>query len=316
MTSTHDNPLQETFALDNAPAAQVMFRQWRERLENALTFLPDKPEENPDSTLRALWHAAADEPKSVKRAALMPLPELDADARARLEALIEQRIEGTPLAHITQRQSFMGLEMLAGPGALVPRCETELLAAAAVEAARSVAGEQSSLLVVDVCTGSGNVALAIAHQVPGAAVHAADLSEDAVELARCNARHLGLQDRARFVAGDLLAPFDNDEFLGRVDVLTCNPPYINSAKVEQMASEISAFEPRLAFDGGPFGVAILLRLLQEAPRFVRPGGWLLFEVGLGQGPALIKRLEKNPAFHSITPVLDEGGAVRAISVRC
>jgi release factor glutamine methyltransferase len=304
-----------TAGQDDAPAAQVMYRQLRDRLEGALTFLPDKPEENPDSTLRALWHAAAAAPLSVRRAALMPLPELDDASRARLQQLIDQRIAGTPLAHITQRQSFMGLEMLAGPEALVPRVETELLAAAAIAAAQSVATEQSAVLVVDVCTGSGNVALAIAKQVPAARVYAADLSEEAIALARRNADHLQLTQRAQFAAGDLLAPFDNDEFLGKVDVLTCNPPYINSAKVEQMAGEISGFEPRLAFDGGPFGVAILMRLLEEAPRFVRSGGWLLFEVGLGQGPALIKRLGKNPAFHSVAPILDEHEAVRAISAR-
>lgn len=298
-----------------APPAQVMFRELRARLEHALTFLPDKPEENADSTLRALWHAAADSPMSVRRAATMPLPELDEARRTRLDQLIERRIAGVPLAHITQRQSFMGLEMLAGPDALVPRAETELLAQAAIAAAQAVAQEQANVSVVDVCTGSGNVALAIARNVPAARVHAADLSEEAVALARRNAEHLQLAARVQFAAGDLLAPFDNDAFIGRVDVLTCNPPYINSAKVEQMASEISEHEPRLAFDGGPFGVAILMRLLQEAPRFVRSGGWLVFEVGLGQGPALIKRIEKNPAFHSITPLVDEHNAVRAISLR-
>jgi release factor glutamine methyltransferase len=189
------------------------------------------------------------------------------------------------------------------------------LGGAAIAAAQSVAREQSSVLAVDVCTGSGNIALAIAKQVATARVHGADLSEDAVALAGRNAAHLQLAQRVQFAAGDLLEPFDNTDFLGKVDVLTCNPPYITSAKVEHMAGEISAHEPRLAFDGGPFGVAILMRLLQEAPRFVRPGGWLLFEVGLGQGPALIKRLEKNAAFHSVAPILDEQGAVRAISVR-
>ena len=293
---------------------QMLYRQLIEQL-STLTFLADKPEENPDTTLRALWHTAAGAPKSVRLAASEPLPDLDSAKQMLLAQLIAKRIDGVPLAHITQRQCFMGLEMLAGPEALVPRSETELLAHAAVAAVQQVAAEQAFVKVIDVCTGSGNVALAIAQQAPNAQVYAADLSEDAVALARCNAAHLGLAARAQFFAGDLLAPFETDEFLGKVDVLTCNPPYINSAKVELMASEIAEHEPKLAFDGGPFGVAILMRLLQEAPKFVRPGGWLVFEVGLGQGPALIKRLEKNPAFHSVTPIVDESGAVRAISLR-
>ena len=315
MTASDDSFTKDQSTQEKTPQAQVMYRQLRERLESALTFLPDKPEENPDSTLRALWHAAAGAPKSVRLATLEPLPELDEVKQTLLAQLIAKRIDGIPLAHITQRQSFMNLEMLAGPEALVPRAETELLAGAAIAAAQSVAQGQSELLVVDVCTGSGNVALAIAQRVPNAMVYAADLSEEAVALARRNAKYLGLDTRAKFFAGDLLMPFETAEFLGKVDVLTCNPPYINSAKVELMASEISEHEPKLAFDGGPFGVAILMRLLQEAPKFVRPGGWLVFEVGLGQGPALIKRLEKNPGFHSLTPILDESEAVRAISVR-
>jgi release factor glutamine methyltransferase len=294
---------------------QTLYRQLLEQL-NALTFLPDKPEENPDTTLHALWHAAAGAPKSVRLAALEPLPDLDAAQQALLQQLLAKRIDGVPLAHITQRQCFMDMEMLAGPAALVPRRETELLAGAAIAAAQSAAKEQSGVLVVDVCTGSGNVALAIAQHVPSAQVYAADLSEEAVELASRNARHLHLAQRAQFFAGDLLVPFESDQFLGKVDVLTCNPPYINSAKVENMASEISEHEPRLAFDGGPFGVAILMRLLQEAPKFVRPGGWLVFEVGLGQGPALVKRLERTPPFHSVQTIVDDDNAVRAISVRC
>jgi release factor glutamine methyltransferase len=285
------------------------------RVADRLSFLPDKPEETPESTLHALWHAAAGTPRSAEMALAEPLPELDAAGCAQLEALLGKRLAGTPLAHLTQRQRFVEMEMLAGPEALVPRKETELLARAAIEIARGLAADRASIRVVDVCTGSGNVALAIATHVPAARVFAADLSEEAVSLARRNAAHLKLEDRAQFKAGDLLAPFDQAEFHGAVDLLTCNPPYISSAKVENMHGEISAHEPHLAFDGGPFGVAILMRLLQDAPRFVRPGGWLAFEVGLGQGPAMIKRLEKSGIYSQIRPLTDHAGAVRAMAAR-
>jgi release factor glutamine methyltransferase len=172
-----------------------------------------------------------------------------------------------------------------------------------------------SARVVDVCTGSGNVALSVAHHVPEAHVFGADLSEDAVALAKLNSEHLGLAQRAEFRAGDLLAPFDTTGFHGSVDVLTCNPPYISSGKVEQMNSEISKYEPRLAFDGGTFGVNILMRLLQDAPRFIKPGGWLAFEVGLGQGPAMAKRLEKAGHFSDLRLHNDEHGAPRALVAR-
>jgi release factor glutamine methyltransferase len=174
---------------------------------------------------------------------------------------------------------------------------------------------QARVEVVDVCTGSGNVALAIAQAVANARVSGADLDEQAVFLARRNAAHLGLDARVHFECGDLLAPFDTPEFRGRVDVLTCNPPYISSAKVSQMADEISAHEPRLAFDGGPLGVSILMRLLDEAPSLLRDGGWLVFEVGAGQGPALARRLEKHPSYDSVHALSDEGGTVRAVQAR-
>ena len=288
------------------------FADLRDRLAAGFAPLPDKPEETPDASLRALWHAAAGHPKSVVAAAAGELPPLDESGLSRLHALIDRRLEGVPLAHLTGRQHFAGMEMLAGAGALVPRRETELLAQAAIALAREVAAP----LVVDVCTGCGNVALALARHVVDARVFGADLSEDALALARQNADWLGLADRVEFRAGDLLAPFDADEFLGQVDVLTCNPPYISSGKVGQMAAEIAGHEPRLAFDGGPLGVTILMRLVQEAPRYVRSGGWLAFEVGLGQGPALVRRLKGTPAYREVREIADENGAVRAILVRC
>jgi release factor glutamine methyltransferase len=292
-----------------------VYRNLRDRLDGTLQFLPDKPEETVDSTLRALWLAAAGTPMSAEAASGSDLPALDAQGRETLDALIERRIAGAPLAHITGRQRFLDVEMLAGPEALVPRKETELLARTAIELARDLAAERGEITTVDVCTGCGNVALAIAKHVPSARVFGADLSEEAVSLAARNAAHLGLGERAKFRAGDLLAPFDEAAFLGNVDVLTCNPPYISSAKVGQMAGEISQHEPRLAFDGGPFGVAILMRLLQDAPLFLRPGGWLAFEVGLGQGPAMQKRLVSAGAYKDIRALEDHNGAIRALAAR-
>jgi release factor glutamine methyltransferase len=296
--------------------SESLYRQLRADLVAAVQFLADKPEENADSTLHALWHKVAGFAVSAELAQQSTLPELNSEQQLRLHELVKQRSNGTPLSHLTERQRFMGLEMLAGPQALVPRKETELLARAAIEHARELGTSRQSITALDVCTGSGNIAIAIASAIANARVFAADLSEDAVALARRNADHLQQSERIELRTGDLLAPFDTDEFLGKVDLLTCNPPYISSAKVEHLPSEIGAHEPHLAFDGGPFGVAILMRLLQEAPRFLRPGGWLVFEVGLGQGPALIKRLEKNSAFAAVREHKDRAGDIRALSAQC
>ena len=285
------------------------------RLQDAWLASPDKPEETPRNTLLALWSTAAGKPLSAIAAADIEPAPLDDDAGQRLDALIAQRVEGVPLAHLTGRQHFMGMDLVAGPEALIPRRETELLAHAAISLAREACSTRGESLVVDICTGSGNVALAVAHNVHAARVFGADLSEEAVGLAQRNAEMLGIASRVAFRAGDLLSPFDEPAFQGTVDVLTCNPPYISSGKVEGMAREISAHEPRLAFDGGPLGVSILARLMQESPRFVRAGGWLAFEVGLGQGSAMARRLRNDAAWDEVRELQDEHGTVRALAAR-
>jgi len=277
-----------------------------------LQVLEDKPEETPVTTLRALWFKAANEPRSTEASEQGDLPELSSEQQSTLENLVTRRLEGVPLAHITGRQQFMGVELLAGPQALVPRKETELLGNAALEVLLQMQSKFGTTKVIDVCTGAGNLAVAFASEATQAKVFAADLSEDAVGLAIQNTEFAGVNDRVEVRAGDLLAPFDSDEFMGTVDLLTCNPPYISSAKVETMHEEISNYEPRLAFDGGPFGIKILQRLIKEAPRFLKPGGWLAFEVGLGQGPAWVQRLEKTGKFTNIKSIKDHAGEVRAI----
>lgn len=292
-----------------------LYRELLDRLVRDLKVLPDKPEETPASTLSALWHAAAGTPRSARQVGQDDLPMLDDAGRASLLAMVERRLSGAPLAHLTGRQHFMGLELLASGEALVPREETELLGYAALALVRERVAQAGQATVMDVCTGSGNLAVALAHHEPRARVFGADLSVDAVNLARRNARQLGLADRVEFRDGDLLAPFDRPEFHGIVDCLTCNPPYISSAKVGSMPEEIAAHEPRLAFDGGPFGIRILQRLITDAPRFLRPGGWVAFEVGLGQGPAMSQRVQGNPCYVETRTVLDRAGAVRAVLAR-
>lgn len=290
----------------------ILFHDMGTRLTAGLSLLPDKPEETPDSTLRALWHAAADAPVSVQKAGALALPALDADGVERLRTLISQRVAGIPLAHLTGRQNFMGLELLAGKEALIPRKETELLGRAALDVLRAMAAGRDEVIVVDVCTGSGNLALALASHVPQALVFGADLSSEAVALAQRNARHLGLQERVEFRAGDLLAPFDEPAFHARLSLLVCNPPYISSKKVDSMPGEIIGHEPRLAFDGGPLGIRIVERLTREAPRFLAAGGFLIFEVGLGQGPALLRRLAGNKSYATLKSFADEAGEIRVI----
>jgi release factor glutamine methyltransferase len=298
------------------PATQAgLFQELLADTAAKVSLLKDKPEETAESSLRALWHAAAGVPRSAEQAADAALPVLDAAAVARLREFLASRLAGTPLAHLTGRQRFMGIELGASGAALVPRKETELLGYAALAVLRQLALAQETVKVIDVCTGAGNLALALAMHEPRATVYASDLSPEAVELARGNGSLTRLSSRVEFRQGDFLSPFADGHFDQNVDLLVCNPPYISTAKVGMLPDEILGHEPSLAFDGGPFGVRILQRLLTEAPRHLRPGGWLAFEVGLGQGPALVDRIHRNSAYADAAAVVDAAGAVRAVLAR-
>ena len=297
--------------MEPIPGYEARLRRMRE----ALRTLPDKPEESPESALHALWCLAAGHRFSVQEAAGHEAPPLDEAQLRELDSLIERRICGEPLAYLLQRQRFMGLELLAGPQALIPRHETEMLGWAALELLRGLAADGSAPCCIDVCCGSGNLALALAHAEPAARVQAADLSGAAVELARANARGLGLESRVELHLGDLLEPFDAAHWQGSVDIIVSAPPYISSARLEGMPHEIIGFEPAMAFDGGAFGVGILMRLLRQAPRLLRAGGWLCVEVGQGQGPAMLQLAQRDPAYDEVRSIVDDQGHPRVLLAR-
>jgi release factor glutamine methyltransferase len=295
-----------TAVLDAPP----LFAHHLARLEAEAEILPDHPEETPESTLRALWATAAGRPLSVTAAAAVPLAPLPEEGERLLGALVERRVAGSPLGHLTGRQSFMGVELLAGPEALVPRVETEILGRTALDLVRAT----DASLVVDLCTGAGNLAAGVAVAAPRVTLHAADLSTSAVGLARANMVFAGVADRVTLSDGDLFDALPAD-LRGSVDVLICNPPYISSARVGEMAAEISEHEPRMAFDGGSLGLSIVSRLVQEAPDWLRSGGGLCFEIGLGQGAYWQKRIPRFPGWEVVEPVEDDDGNIRVVTAR-
>ncbi len=294
-----------------APNERPLYRSLLGKLSTSLVARPDKPEETPEATLRALWSVAAGRPLSTRGAVNEEPEELTEEGVARLTDLVERRLAGIPVAHLTGRQQFMGLEFLAGRGALIPRVETEILGRAALGAAKTLADARGSITALDVCTGAGNIAVAIAVHEPRTRVYASDVAPEAVELARANARHLGVDEKVDLREGDMFSAFDSGAFHGGFDLVTCNPPYISSARVGLMDPEVARHEPRLAFDGGAFGVTILTRLIHEAPKFLKPASFLCFEVGAGQGRAIARLLEKTGDYRNIEPLVDEAGEIRA-----
>jgi len=288
------------------------YQELLDLLDQNLICLPDKPGETPKSTLDTLWHFSCGYPTPDKEASRCPLPKLSRESYHQLKRLVDKRIDGTPLAHLIGVQQFMGVEFLVDSCALIPRKETEILGDAALNKIREFALHQSSVHVMDICTGMGNLAMAFAFHEPKALVLAADISQEAIILAEKNAAHLALNQRVQFFSGDLFAPFEMMELTDTIDVLTCNPPYISGSKLSKMPAEIISHEPKEAFDGGSFGLTIIMRLIKEAIPFIKDQGWLCFEVGLGQGEGLVRIMKRNANFQTIEQALDIKGNVRAI----
>lgn len=207
---------------------------------------------------------------------------------------------------------FMGIELELAPDVLVPREETELLGKRAVGALRGIAGEA---VVIDMCCGSGNLALGIAAAVPSARVWGADLTDGTVALARRNAERLGLDGRVSIRQGDLFGALAGEGLEGRVDMVVCNPPYISTARLEGESAHLLENEPREAFDGGPYGISIHQRLVREAADFLKPRGWLLFEFGEGQHRQVAALVARARAYEPVIFAEDAEGKPRVAVAR-
>lgn len=224
-----------------------------------------------------------------------------------------RRAKGVPLAYAVGHQMFMGVELIAAEGALAPREETELLGNSALEVAR--ASGSAAPRLIDMCCGSGNLACAIAIHLAGAKVWASDLTDGCIAVTRRNVMKLGIADRVVVAQGDLFAALAGFRLEGTINVVVCNPPYISQGRLATDRAELLEYEPREAFDGGPYGLSIQQRVIKEALAFLRPGGTLLFEIGLGQDRQVKSLFDRAKAYTDIRSVANVAGEVRVVSGR-
>jgi release factor glutamine methyltransferase len=235
----------------------------------------------------------------VARSRLILLPSLPPAAVASFEAAVARRAAREPLQHIVRAAPFLGLSLAVGPGVFIPRPETEVLVDVALERIEVVAAP----VVVDVCTGTGAIALAIAQERPDARVVASDVSAEAAALARQNAHALDLAVDVR--EGDLLEAVE-----GPLDLVTCNPPYVPARARETLPREVLA-DPALALFGGP---DIVARLFAEAFERLRPGGWVVVEIEESTGEE-IRGLATEAGYVDVTERLDLAGRPRVVAAR-
>ena len=239
---------------------------------------------------------------------LDPARRLATPTVARYLSLVERRAAHEPLQYLLGWEDFHGIRLVVTPDVLVPRPETEGL----VEWAIEVLGGRPDPLGADLGTGSGAIACAIACALPATEVLAVEVSVGALAVASRNVRELSLASRVRLLAGDPFAPLGS--IPASLDLVVANPPYLPSAVIPSLPPEVSRHEPRAALDGGPDGMAVIRRIVAGAPAHLKPGGWLLMEIGDEQAGPLASLMAAE-GFSGIRARRDLNGIERYIGGR-
>jgi release factor glutamine methyltransferase len=233
---------------------------------------------------------------------------LDEVQTSSFHSLINRRLKGEPVAYITGSKEFRYLDFTVNPSVLIPRPDTETL----VETARNLMEkDKKNIHLLDLCTGSGAVAVALKHEVPKMKVYAADISKEALELARLNARRHIKDCEIHFYHGDLFDAIPPDHPL--FSIIVSNPPYVKTGEINTLSAEVRA-EPPIALDGGKTGLEIITRIIEKAGEYLIPAGVLLLEASPEQMKEITSLLDKN-GFKDIQLYKDLSGQDRVIGGR-
>jgi release factor glutamine methyltransferase len=231
---------------------------------------------------------------------------------ARYRALVQRAGEHEPIAYLTARAWFFNLEFEVSPAVLIPRPDTETLVENVLQLSRNTTGFEAPR-VLDLCTGSGCIAAAVAHHLKNATVVATDISPDAVALARRNIERLGLTDRVTVEQGDLFEPVSRLPDPRPFDLILANPPYIPTGEIEKLDRNVREYEPVGALDGGIDGLIVHRRVAEGAPGRLRPGGRLFVEIQFDQAQAVTEILGGHEAFAEVRTLKDHAGHPRVVT---
>jgi len=249
---------------------------------------------------------------------------LKRSAKSRIHQALRRRLEGRPLAYLLKETEFFGHRFFVTKDTLIPRPETELLVEEALKVMRSLDSLRSlgttagqprvrPLEILDIGTGCGCIAVGLTLERPGCRMTALELSSRALKIARKNIRYHHLDEKIELVQGDLFRGFGKGK-KAFWDMIISNPPYVAREDFRKLPREVLA-EPRLALDGGAGGFATLDRILAEAPAFLKPGGWLLLEIGAGQSRSLAEKIAQEKKFSNLRFVKDLNGIHRVLVVQ-
>jgi release factor glutamine methyltransferase len=236
--------------------------------------------------------------------------ELDFRSERSYDLVLDRRAVREPLQYITGSQEFWGLPFWVTPDVLIPRPETELV----VETALALLQNVAEPTLIDLCTGSGCIAVSLAQDRPQARVFAVDRSEAALSIARENARR-NRAAQIRFLAGDLFAPLEELDLAGRADIITANPPYVRSGELATLQPEVRDFEPEMALIAGPRGTEISELIISGAPAYLRPGGSLIMEMGIGQAEELRNLAADAGSYSAVNILKDLSGIERVVAAK-
>jgi release factor glutamine methyltransferase len=231
-----------------------------------------------------------------------------------LESLIQRRILGEPLQYILGHQEFWSINFKVDPRVLIPRPETELLVEQSLLILSEKTFEQNPS-VLEIGTGSGAIAIALAKEVKNIFLVATDISRGALILAKENAKSAGVEHQIEFVNGDLFGPLRPSREKTAFDLILSNPPYIVRRKICTLAKEVKDYEPTIALDGGKDGLAFYRRVIPEASGYLRARGWLLLEIALGQGPDVSELIEEEGNFSKPECIPDLSGIGRVVKAQ-
>jgi release factor glutamine methyltransferase len=231
--------------------------------------------------------------------------------RTTFRELVGRRAKGAPVAYLVGRREFFSLMFEVTPDVLIPRPDTESLVVRAIDLAKTCGGGE--LRIADVGTGSGIIGITVAKHIKNCQVTAIDVSASALEVAKRNAAKHGVAERIEFVESDLLAAVPAD---AKFDLILSNPPYVASDEMAGLAADVRDHEPHLALDGGASGTEVIERLIPQAAERLKPGGWLLMEVGADNAARVEELVKANTAFEIAETLKDIANLPRVVQAKC